>query len=193
MIECTLVAGVRLKVHAWWIDLEHGVTMVPSEHFDAVRLTLLHDSHLFERVELTILLPVSILRSTWLCRIDSTYNDVLHSLICTTYLNIGLVYVTAKKSNHLMLRQICVNEHQHLHLEGKIDAVGLLIPFWVLLTGNKLILTRLVLLLVVWIVLLLRVRRLSRLSRSPTPHSSSCRVVYLGIKQDLTSILLQVL
>ena len=41
-----------------------------------------------------------------------------------------------------MLRQVCVNAHQHLHLEGKVDPVWLILEALVFLTLHELVLRR---------------------------------------------------
>ena len=63
------------------------MAVVPREHFDPIRVTLLHDSHLLHVTDLTILPPVVEWRAR-LRRINPTDHDILHSIICSLDQNI---------------------------------------------------------------------------------------------------------
>lgn len=78
-----------------------------------------------------------------------------------------------------MFGQICVDTHQHLHLEGKVDPVRLILEALVFLTLDELILLR-------------RVVRLLEIVESLSGHPSEMLTLDpLGLLVDRTKVLLE--
>jgi len=127
LFEALLEHWVGLKVHIWRIYSEDRVTVIPCEDFDSVPVTLFHDSNLLNIADFAIL-PSVAEWSTWLCRVNTTNDDIFDSFLGAIDRNIGIINMAAKHSNDFMLGKIGMHKHKHLDFKCKVNTIRLLIP-----------------------------------------------------------------
>ena len=113
--------------------------MVPGNFLDLIFVHLVLDSDLLRVRYLTILLPQGVVCA----RVGLVYFGYNYVFDGLTFKCVGAVIaLSTEQANNLVLGQIGVNTHQHLHLEGEIDPVRLIFEALVFLALYELILLR---------------------------------------------------